>query len=47
MSGAIHSPRTDQIARGPPHGPAGRGKINAFCMEQSKRLWGELNHRTD
>ena len=22
-------------------------KINAFCMEQSKKLWGELNHRTD
>ena len=22
------------------------GKINAFCMEQSKKLWGELNHRT-
>ena len=21
-------------------------KINAFCMEQSKKLWGELNHRT-
>ena len=21
-------------------------KINVFCMEQSKKLWGELNHRT-
>ena len=21
-------------------------KINAFCLEQSKKLWGELNHRT-
>ena len=21
-------------------------KINAWCMEQSKKLWGELNHRT-
>ena len=21
-------------------------KINAFCMEQSKKLWGELNHRS-
>ena len=21
-------------------------KINSFCMEQSKKLWGELNHRT-
>ncbi|WP_209344218.1 hypothetical protein [Flavonifractor sp. AGMB03687] len=21
-------------------------KINAWCMEQSKKLWGELNHCT-
>ncbi len=21
-------------------------KINAWCLEQSKKLWGELNHRT-
>ena len=47
MSGAIHSPRADQIARGPRTAPPGGGKINAFCMEQSKKLWGELNHRTD
>ena len=40
MSGAIHSPRA-------PARPRRAGKINAFCMEQSKKLWGELNHRTD
>ena len=39
--------RPEQIkSLGAPARPAGRGKINAFCMEQSKKLWGELNHRT-
>ena len=38
--------RPEQInSLGAPARPAGRGKINAFCMEQSKQLWGELNHR--
>ena len=43
MSGAIHSPGQIKSLGA----PARRGKINAFCMEQSKKLWGELNHRTD
>ncbi len=39
--------RPEQIKEiGDPPGTAGWGKINAWCMEQSKKLWGELNHCT-
>ena len=35
------------MSPGPPHGLGRVGNaINAWTMEQSKKLWGELNHRT-
>ena len=34
-------------SQGSPHGTGRVGsKINAWMMEQSKKLWGALNHRT-
>ena len=39
MSGAIHSPRADQIARGPPG-----GQNQCLLHGAVKKLWGELNH---
>ena len=46
MPGAIHLPLADEKGLGPraavPHG----SRINAWTLEQSKKLWGELNHRT-
>ncbi len=38
--------RPVQIKAGFPHGPPCGSKINAWCMEQSKKLWGTLNHCT-
>ena len=47
MSGADSlAPGRSKVASGP-RAARRAGKINAFCMEQSKKLWGELNHRTD
>ena len=37
----------EQMKRpGSPPGLPGGAKINAWTMEQAKKLWGELNHCT-
>ncbi|WP_297719090.1 hypothetical protein [Intestinimonas sp.] len=39
-------PRVDQITGAPARRSRVGSKINAWTLEQSRKLWGELNHRT-